>query len=138
MTIVAADGNLLSLDNTPHSEAIPTYYNYFLDMHGDPFPGTAQVDSLTDDMLRKDNAQMLFTYTGKLNKPIYNIKEDENGVITFDFMKKFPTTGIAGIVAKDTENDNRIFTLDGRYVGTDPKALTRGIYIIGKRKISVQ
>ena len=132
MTVVAADGLLQSLDN---SES-PTHY--YQEMNGDPFPGTSGVTSLTDDMTRQDGKSMLYTYTGKLNKPIYNIKEDEDGVISFDFMKDYSGTGISKPIIYREEQDQRIFTIDGRYAGTDLKALPRGLYIIGKRKVQVK
>ena len=132
MTIVAADGLLQSLDN---SESLTHYYQ---EMNGDPFPGTSGVTSLTDDMTRQDGKSMLYTYTGKLNKPIYNIKEDEDGVISFDFMKDYSETGISKPIIYREEQDQRIFTIDGRYAGTDLKALPRGLYIIGKRKVQVK
>ncbi len=133
MTVVAADGLLLSSTNCNDSTLL-----YFQEMNGDPFPGTSGVTSLTDDMTRQDGKSMLYTYTGKLNKPIYNIKEDEDGVISFDFMKDYSETGISKPIIYREEQDQRIFTIDGRYAGTDLKALPRGLYIIGKRKVQVK
>jgi immune inhibitor A len=133
MTVVAADGLLLSSTNCNDSTLL-----YYQEMNGDPFPGTSGVTSLTDDMTRQDGKSMLYTYTGKLNKPIYNIKEDEDGVISFDFMKDYSETGISKPIIYREEQDQRIFTIDGRYAGTDLKALPRGLYIIGKRKVQVK
>lgn len=133
MTVVAADGLLLSSTNCNDSTLL-----YYQEMNGDPFPGTSGVTSLTDDMTRQDGKSMLYTYTGKLNKPIYNIKEDEDGVISFDFMKDYSGTGISKPIIYREEQDQRIFTIDGRYAGTDLKALPRGLYIIGKRKVQVK
>lgn len=47
------------------------------------------------------------------------------------------TTAVKGITADTAVKpaDNRIYSLDGRYVGTDKNALPHGIYIIGGRKI---
>lgn len=47
------------------------------------------------------------------------------------------TTDVKGITADTAVKpaDNRIYSLDGRYVGTDKNALPHGIYIIGGRKI---
>ena len=133
MTVVAADGLLLSSTNCNDSTLL-----YYQEMNGDPFPGTSGVTSLTDDMTRQDGKSMLYTYTGKLNKPIYNIKEDEDGVISFDFMKDYSETGISKPIIYREEQDQRIFTIDGRYAGTDLKTLPRGLYIIGKRKVQVK
>lgn len=132
MTIVAADGQLLSVDMINDTESKSLVY--YTSMNGDPFPGTAQVDSLTDVMTRKDGKQMLYTYTGKLNKPIYNIVENEDGIITFDFMKD-STTAIRQSIVTVGHKDDNIYTLDGRYAGNKLQALPEGIYIIGKRKV---
>ena len=132
MTVVAADGLLQSYDNSADRDG------FYLQMNGDPFPGISGVTSLNDDMKRQDGKSMLFTYTGKLNKPIFNIKEDENGVITFDFLKDFSGTGISKPIYTHEEQDSRIFTLDGRYAGTDINTLPKGIYIMGKKKVYVK
>jgi len=34
--------------------------------------------------------------------------------------------------------DNRVFSLDGRYVGTTTTGLSKGIYIIGKKKVVIK
>ncbi len=47
------------------------------------------------------------------------------------------TTAVKGITSDTTAKpvDKRIYSLDGRYIGTDMHALPRGIYIIGGKKI---
>lgn len=56
-----------------------------------------------------------------------------------DEVKAFVPTGIKGITtnpgSSDKCADNKIYTLDGRFVGTDASVLPRGIYIVGGRKI---
>ena len=46
-------------------------------------------------------------------------------------------TGIKGITTNpsDKRADNKIYTLDGRFVGTDASVLPHGIYVIGGKKI---
>ena len=50
------------------------------------------------------------------------------------------TLGIEGVTAGDNGNvsgkpaDNRIYSIDGRYVGTDTGALKEGIYIRNGKK----
>lgn len=46
-------------------------------------------------------------------------------------------TGIKGITTNpsDKRDDNKIYTLDGRFIGTDASVLPRGIYVIGGKKI---
>lgn len=46
------------------------------------------------------------------------------------------TTAVQGVRAQPSAlNSQRIYTLDGRYVGTDVNALGRGIYIINGKKV---
>ena len=45
------------------------------------------------------------------------------------------TTGIRTIAGADPARSLRIYTLDGRYVGTDYDLLPRGLYIIGGKKV---
>ena len=130
VTIVPADGYIISsyqvkeeeTDNLPWTKA-----DYNNSLKADPFPGTQNVTELLSVKLNSST----------LEKPIYNIKE-ENGIITFDYLKDF-TTGIdSPITNTDTEKDARIYTLDGRFVGTDASQLTKGVYIIGKKKVVIK
>lgn len=72
-----------------------------------------------------------------LKKPFYNIKETD-GVITFDYLKDFATGIDSPVIQQNQEKDTRIFTLDGRYLGTDVSQLTKGVYIIGKKKVIIK
>ncbi|MBQ4146552.1 MAG: peptidase M6, partial [Prevotella sp.] len=72
-------------------------------------------------------------WTGTMNKPFYNIKE-ENGIITFDFLQ---STGIKG-VKEEAADDNKIYSPDGTYMGTDRSMLKKGIYIINRKKIVIK
>ena len=44
-------------------------------------------------------------------------------------------TAIKDITVSTRHNDNRIYTIDGRYVGNDFGSLRRGIYIIDGKKV---
>ena len=124
--IVPADGYVISDNNhgKGHQWADEDYKN---SLKADPFPGTQNVTELLSVTLNNST----------LKKPLYNIKE-ENGIITFDYLKDF-TTGIdSPIVDNGTDKDARIYTLDGRYVGTDKSQLTKGIYIIGNKKVVIR
>ena len=100
------------------------YNNSYL---GDTYPGSGNVTEIKSIQL---NGSVL-------NKPIYNIKED-GGVITFDFLEDF-TSGINHpTIDQDANEDGRIFTLDGRYLGTDASHLSKGVYIIGKKKVIIK
>ncbi len=129
MTVLAADGLLLNYASVKDKET----YNIFKEQAaGDPFPGTSEVTSLTDETTVKP-----IIYTGaNLNKPIYDIKET-NGVITFKYLD--PTvTSIKDAIVEKKHKDNKIYTLDGRYIGTNADGLNKGIYIIGNKKVVIK
>lgn len=123
MTVIPADGLLYSSYNVNRNE-------YKEQLKGDLFPGTKNVTELID-------ANKLPNYApwtgGTLDKPIYNISEKE-GKIYFDFLRKDFTNGIEQATYKDRPVDERIYTLDGRYVGTDDSVLEKGIYVRNHKK----
>ena len=47
------------------------------------------------------------------------------------------TSGIGGVSMEDAaaDNEQRIYTLDGRYVGKDMERLGKGVYVVGGRKV---
>lgn len=123
MTVIPADGLLYSSYNGDRKK----YREY---LKGDLFPGTKNVTKLTD----ANNLPNYAPWTGgTLNKPIYNISE-RDGKIYFDFLRKDFTSGIEQATYKDRPVDERIYTLDGRYVGTDDRVLEKGIYIRNHKK----
>lgn len=139
MTIVPADGYLPSSyrkvsDKSTQTAPYIKKTQYELQLKGDLYPGTSNVTQLTD-------AQQLANYApwtgGMLNKPIYNIAM-KDGVVTFNFLKNL--TGIEALPQETNEvNDkiDKIYTIDGRYVGNDVKTLPKGVYIIGKKKMVI-
>lgn len=123
MTVIPADGLLYSSYNGDRKK----YREY---LKGDLFPGTKNVTKLTD----ANNLPNYAPWTGgTLNKPIYNISE-RDGKIYFDFLRNDFTNGIEQATYKDRPVDERIYTLDGRYVGTDDRVLEKGIYIRNHKK----
>jgi hypothetical protein len=46
-------------------------------------------------------------------------------------------TGIQDIMLNGTNVNAKIYTLDGRYVGTDAQTLSKGVYVIGNKKVVV-
>ena len=62
------------------------------------------------------------------------LQESANGDITFEYLKDLTAAGINDITTGQQIIDNRIYTLDGRYVGTDREVLPHGIYIQNRRK----
>ena len=96
------------------------------------------ITNLTNDLypLGSKNSINEFTmYDGsKLKCKIISITQnDANKTVSFKFIAD--VTGIQSAPMTNlTISDNRIYTLDGRYVGTDRDALPHGIYIQNKQK----
>jgi len=66
-----------------------------------------------------------------LNRPIYHISVNENGVASFEFMEN--PTGISFFNFQPSTLNlppSAIYDLNGRFIGYDLNALTPGIYII--------
>lgn len=139
MTIVPADGYLPSSYRKVPNSSTETWPHIKVDQYkeqlaGDLYPGKSNVNRLTD-------AQNMVNYApwtgGMLNKPIYNIAL-KNGIVTFDFLKDQTSTGIEQPEsATENSNEEKIYTIDGRYVGTSLNALPKGVYIKGKKKVVV-
>ena len=137
MAVVPADGAVLSSYNKSYSND-----TYFSSLTGDLFPGTRNMspDTLNVTELSDAKPQPNFwwynsTLTSKLstNKALKIIKYD-NGVVTFNYIHDVA----AGIndIRINKPVDNRIFTIDGVYIGTDLAPLPHGVYIINGRKIA--
>lgn len=125
--IVPADGYVISDYN--HGDGKQwTDKQYKESLQADPFPGTTKRTELLSVTLN----------TSTLEKPIYNIKETDDGIITFDYLKDYATGIDQTLADKDTEKNPSIFSLDGRYLGKDASKLTKGIYIIGKKKVVIK
>lgn len=134
-TVVNADG---SRDNTQYS------------LQGDLYPyevkGVTMNDEFTDE---SEPAAKLYTKNSDnsyaLGIPITNIKRskgsvsflvcggDANNVIDNTF--NGVVDGINGVTVAKKAADNRIYSIDGRYLGTDASALGKGIYVVGGKKI---
>lgn len=134
-TVVNADG---SRENTQYS------------LQGDLYPyevkGMTMNDEFTDDSepaskLYNKNSDNSFA----LGIPITQIKRskgsisflvcggDDKNVIDNTF--KGVVDGINGVTVVKKTVDNRIYSIDGRYLGTDASALGKGIYVVGGKKI---
>lgn len=134
-TVVNADG---SRENTQYS------------LQGDLYPyevkGVTMNDEFTDE---SEPAAKLYTKNSDnsyaLGIPITKIKRskgsvsflvcggDANNVIDNTF--KGVVDGINGVTVVKKSVDNRIYSIDGRYLGTDASALGKGIYVVGGKKI---
>ncbi|WP_302352759.1 M6 family metalloprotease domain-containing protein [Leyella stercorea] len=134
-TVVNADG---SRENTQYS------------LQGDLYPyevkGVTMNDEFTDE---SEPAAKLYTKNSDnsyaLGIPITQIKRskgsvsflvcggDDKNVIDNTF--KGVVDGINGVTVVKKTVDNRIYSIDGRYLGTDASALGKGIYVVGGKKI---
>ena len=134
-TVVNADG---SRENTQYS------------LQGDLYPyevkGVTMNDEFTDE---SEPAAKLYTKNSDnsyaLGIPITQIKRskgsisflvcggDANNVIDNTF--NGVVDGINGVTVAKKTTDNRIYSIDGRYLGTDASALGKGIYVVGGKKI---
>ena len=123
--------------------------SYASSIAGDPYPyvqtaadGTTQVvnNSLTNQSLPASTVYNVNTDGSNfMNKPVTNIVQNEDGTISFDFMGGSNDNIISGIehitVKKDTEGNGKIYSIDGRYLGTDKTKLSKGLYIINGKKV---
>lgn len=134
-TVVNADG---SRENTQYS------------LQGDLYPyevkGVTMNDEFTDE---SEPAAKLYTKNSDnsyaLGIPITQIKRskgsvsflvcggDANNVIDNTF--NGVVDGINGVTVANKATDNRIYSIDGRYLGTDASALGKGIYVVGGKKV---
>lgn len=101
----------------------------------DPYPYSTN-NSLTDDSRPYAKLNNKNTDGSVLmHKPIENIKKSGDGSISFSFRNDNPT-GIAEVATDEGHTgDNRIYSIDGRYMGKDMNALKKGIYVINGKKI---
>ena len=105
--------------------------DYTTSLKGDPFPGTSNVNALTAE-LSLPNYQF---YNGE-ETPQYqltNITEDENGVVTFDFVNT--ATDVKAIKDHCVPLAVDYYTLDGRSMGRDYYQLPKGVYVRSGMKV---
>lgn len=117
--VVPADGEVLSAMNSGGK-----FNKYITNLTNDLYP-----------LGSKNSINEFKMYDGsELKCKIINITQnDANKTVSFKFIAD--VTGIQSApITNLTISDNRIYTLDGRYVGTDRDALPHGIYIQNKQK----
>ena len=136
MTVVPADGLLFAQYNvgkTIDGQKVTTA-DFYKQLAGDPFPGTAATTALNDTM----QIVNFKVYTGDaLNKALDNI-EEKDGVISLTFTDNFQEyMGISDAVsALKPQDDGATYTIDGRRMHEG--SLPKGIYIRNGRKIVVR
>ena len=121
---IPADGKILAAKNAT------SYLEYINQHNGDLYPYN-----------RIDYISGFKMFDGSiLEKSIVNIKENDGGdsnnnYVNFEFKNGLVPTGIQPpSIIERIISDNRIYTLDGRYVGTDASILPHGIYIQNNKK----
>lgn len=121
---IPADGKILAGQNAT------SYLEYVNQHNGDLYPYN-----------RIDYISGFKMFNGSiLEKSIVNIKENDGGnsnnnYVSFEFKNRLVPTGIQSLsIIERSISDNRIYTLDGRYVGTDASILPHGIYIQNNKK----
>ena len=102
-------------------------------------------DELTDD---SEPAASLFNRnsdnTYYMGKPVTQIRRNGDGTISFlvmdgdddNVLDNSPVVdAISSVSANVNASDSRIFSIDGRYLGSDASKLGKGLYIIGGKKV---
>ena len=121
---IPADGKILAADSAKGS--ITTYTQQ---LNGDLYP--------YNDINKIDEFTM---YDGTILKwSISEITEkdganEDDRYVSFKFKNNEPTGIQSPSIIERSTSDNRIYTLDGRYVGTDASILPHGIYIQNNKK----
>lgn len=118
VVVLAADGLLKNIYNCK------TAQEYYEHMAGDTYPGTSGVTEI-ESFTMLDGTQ--------LERPLLNIAEADS-LIAFDYLGK---KEIVNAITAPTISHNpaaAIYTLDGRFVGTDPDRLHKGVYVTGGKK----
>ena len=155
MTLIAADGLFVpeyfrgktisessnETERLANASLIAKYGGQLLDVAmykaeaaGDPYPGTMEITSLTDD----SSPASAWTYTGgSMGQPLTEISEDtETGIVTFKFKGGTPS-GITSIRSNHTTNAS-FYTLEGVDKGREWSTLPKGIYVRDGKKVVKQ
>lgn len=143
ITILPADGYIMALYNREEtimykgelvempSEEQGFRKQYFIpEMKGDPYPGSQNVTSLAayNNYTKIDGDKDMVELF-----PITDIQKNEDGSVSFKFMDT--ATAINAVADRKERMDGKIYSLDGRYLGTNPSQLPSGIYIQNGRKV---
>ena len=122
-----------TLDNGTVLTGVATSTDYTTQHNGDPFPGTSKITMLHSGMDLPN--WVWYTTTSTVSQTLTNITEDTSaGTVAFDFDL---TNGIKGVLM-DSSASNAIYSIDGRYMGTDKSKLGKGLYIINHKKIVIR
>ena len=117
---IPADGKILAAANAGGKLNV-----YTAQLNGDPYPYNG-----------KDKIENFKMFNGDILKmSIFDIVEsDAERHVSFKFKNNDPTGIQSPSIIERNFSNNRIYTLDGRYVGTDTTILPHGIYIQNNKK----
>ena len=121
---IPADGKILAADSAKGS--ITTYTQQ---LNGDLYPYN-DINKI-DEFTMYDGTILKWSISEITEKDGAN--EDER-YVSFKFKNNEPTAIQSPSIVERSISDNRIYTLDGRYVGTDASILPHGIYIQNNKK----
>ena len=127
LTIFCADNDRVGSSNTTDGSNTDA---------GDLYPYKGN-NSLTDTSVP---AAKIYNGGEFMGKPITNITQNTDGTIAFDFMggstENVIITGINGVaVDSQPATDNRVYSIDGTYLGTDINAVGHGVFVQNGKKI---
>ncbi len=122
---IPADGKILAAANAKGLNMRERFTAFTKQLNGDPYPynGIDKIDEFT-------------MYDGTILKWSISdiIENDAERQVSFKFKNNEPTAILSPSIVERSTSDNRIYTLDGRYVGTDASILPHGIYIQNNKK----
>lgn len=126
-TVIPADNSLVKGD----------VYANRADIANDPYPHVGN-NSLTNETVPAATLNTANTDGNKLmNKSITNVTQNADGTISFKFANGV-VSGIVDVKSDDPKaTDAVIYSLDGRYMGTDATKVSKGVYVVGGRKVVV-
>ncbi|MGN1376311.1 MAG: M6 family metalloprotease domain-containing protein [Prevotella sp.] len=139
--------NKINASSTSHCYVVPADNDYAsnsaTNIKGDTYPyiNTSEDVTITNDSFSATSLPAAEWYhedsEGKkyINKPITQITNNADGTVSFVFGNPEPSTSIKDILSDEIKNDNRIYSIDGTYLGTDISKLDKGLYIIGGKKM---
>ena len=126
---IPADGKILAAANAKGSKMKERFTAFTKQLNGDPYPynGNNKIDEFTmyDGTILKCSISEITEKDGA---------NEDDRYVSFKFKNNEPTGIQPPSIIERIISDNRIYTLDGRYVGTDASILPHGIYIQNNKK----